>query len=96
MHALLRLIATCLLLLPVIGGAATVGGAVVGAVVMHGLPELMKGMPVVGEIPGVPLLIVGILMVIMLIFYPRGLIHIPRDIANFFQKRTAHAKKGEA
>ena len=85
-----------LIAIVVIGGAATVGGAVVGAVVMHGLPELMKGMPVVGEIPGVPLLIVGILMVIMLIFYPRGLIHIPRDIANFFQKRASHAKKGEA
>lgn len=85
-----------LIAIVVIGGAATVGGAVVGAVVMHGLPELMKGMPIVGEIPGVPLLIVGILMVIMLIFYPRGLIHIPRDITNFFQKRAAHAKKGEA
>ncbi len=84
-----------LIAIVVIGGAATVGGAVVGAVVMHGLPELMKGMPIVGEIPGVPLLIVGILMVIMLIFYPRGLIHIPRDIANFFQKRASHAKKGE-
>ena len=85
-----------LIAIVVIGGAATVGGAVVGAVVMHGLPELMKGMPIVGEIPGVPLLIVGILMVIMLIFYPRGLIHIPRDIVNFFQKRAAHVKKGEA
>jgi branched-chain amino acid transport system permease protein len=85
-----------LIAIVVIGGAATVGGAVVGAVVMHGLPELMKGMPVVGEIPGVPLLIVGILMVIMLIFYPRGLIHIPRDIANVLQKRAARAKKGEA
>ena len=85
-----------LIAIVVIGGAATVGGAVVGAVVMHGLPELMKGMPVVGEIPGVPLLIVCILMVIMLIFYPRGLIHIPRDIANFFQKRATRVKKGEA
>lgn len=85
-----------LIAIAVIGGGATVGGAVVGAVVMHGLPELMKEMPIVGEIPGVPLLIVGILMVIMLIFYPRGLIHIPRDIVNFFQKRAARMKKGEA
>jgi len=85
-----------LIAIVVIGGGATVGGAVVGAVVMHGLPELMKEMPIVGEIPGVPLLIVGILMVIMLIFYPRGLIHIPRDIVNFFQKRAARTKKGEA
>jgi ABC-type branched-chain amino acid transport system, permease component len=84
-----------LIALVVIGGAATVGGAVVGAVVMHGLPELMKGMPIIGEIPGVPLLIVGILMAIMLIFYPRGLIHIPRDIVTFFQKRAARAQKGD-
>ena len=48
------------------------------------------------EAIGLTLLIVGILMVIMLIFYPRGLIHIPRDIANFFQKRASRAKKGEA
>ena len=85
-----------LIAIVVIGGLGTVGGAVVGAVVMHGLPELMKGLPVVGEIPGVPLLIVGILMIVMLIFYPRGLIYIPRDIKTFFQKRASHAKKGEA
>lgn len=85
-----------LIALVVIGGAATVGGAVVGSVVMHGLPELLKGMPIIGEIPGVPLLIVGILMAIMLIFYPRGLIHIPRDIANFVQKRFMRTKKGDA
>ena len=85
-----------LIAIVVIGGLGTVGGAVVGAVVMHGLPELMKGLPVVGEIPGVPLLIVGILMIVMLIFYPRGLIYIPRDIKTFFQKRASRMKKGEA
>ena len=55
----------------------------------------MKGMPIIGKIPGVPLLIVGILMAIMLIFYPRGLIHIPRDIANYIQKRAVRVKKGD-
>jgi len=84
-----------LIALVVIGGAATVGGAVVGAVVMHGLPELMKEMPIIGEIPGLPLLIVGILMIIILIFYPRGLIFVPRGIIDSIKKRFGNAKKGE-
>ena len=42
------------------------------------------------------LVVIGILMIVMLIFYPRGLIYIPRDIKTFFQKRASRAKKGEA
>jgi len=85
-----------LIALVVIGGAATVGGAVVGAVVMHGLPELLKAMPVIGEIPGVPLLIVGFLMIAILMFYPKGLINIPASIRQLAYKRRMRAAKEEA
>ena len=80
-----------LIALVVIGGTATVGGALVGAVVMHGLPELLKGLPVVGEIPGLPLLIYGCLMVVILKFYPRGLINIPGGIRQMLQRRKGAA-----
>jgi branched-chain amino acid transport system permease protein len=85
-----------LIAIVVIGGTATVGGAVVGAVVMHGLPELLKDTPIIGEIAGLPFVLVGCLMVVILIFYPRGLIHIPRDVIERIQKRAARAGKKEA
>ncbi|HMM31130.1 MAG TPA: branched-chain amino acid ABC transporter permease [Clostridia bacterium] len=76
----------------VIGGAGTIGGAVVGAVMFNGLSELIKEIPIIGEMPGMSLLIYGILMIIVLMFYPRGLINIPGGIAMWFQKRKAAAK----
>ena len=84
-----------LIALVVIGGAATVGGAVIGAIIMHGLPELLKELPVVGEIPGLPLLVYGCLMVVILMFYPKGLINIPGSIRLMLQKRKAAALPAE-
>lgn len=85
-----------LIALTVIGGAATVGGAVVGAVIMQGLPEFLKEVPVIGEIAGVPLLLVGFLMVGILMFYPRGLINVPRSIGELIQKRRMRSAEKEA
>lgn len=78
----------------VIGGVATIGGPVLGAVIMRGLPELLKSVPVLGQIAGLPNLIFGILTIAILMFYSKGLIHIPQSIWAKLTKRK-QAKKGD-
>ncbi len=71
----------------VIGGTGTIAGPVVGAIVIRGLPELLKAAPVIGELAGVPVLLSGVLMIVILMFYSKGLIFIPSSIAAFVKKR---------
>ncbi len=59
------------LLAPIIGGAGTVFGPVLGGVVLHGLSEFTKSL--VGTIPGVDLVIFGILLILVVRFPPRDI-----------------------
>lgn len=66
------------LLAPIIGGAGTVFGPVIGAVVLHTLAEATRMM--VGRIPGIDLVIFGVLL-ILVVRYP------PRHLARFLRWR---------
>jgi branched-chain amino acid transport system permease protein len=59
------------LLAPIIGGAGTVFGPVLGGIVLHGLSEFTKSL--VGTIPGVDLVIFGILLILVVRFPPRDI-----------------------
>ncbi len=59
------------LLGPIVGGAGTVFGPVIGAVVLHSLGELTKSL--VGRVPGIDLVIFGILMILVVRFPPRDI-----------------------
>jgi branched-chain amino acid transport system permease protein len=59
------------LLAPIIGGAGTVFGPVLGGIVLHGLSEFTKTL--VGTIPGVDLVIFGILLILVVRFPPRDI-----------------------
>lgn len=59
------------LLAPIIGGAGTVFGPVIGGVVLHGLGELTKRL--FGTVPGVDLVIFGVLLILVVRFPPRDL-----------------------
>jgi branched-chain amino acid transport system permease protein len=59
------------LLAPIIGGAGTVFGPVVGGIVLHGLSEFTKSL--VGRIPGVDLVIFGVLLILVVRFPPRDI-----------------------
>ena len=82
----LNIVAQC-----VIGGNGTIGGPIIGAIIIRGLPELLKSTPIIGDIAGIPVLFSGILMIIILMFYSKGLIHIPGSIRAFIQKRRSKA-----
>ena len=60
------------LLAPIIGGAGTVSGPVIGAVILHTLAELTRMM--VGRIPGIDLVIFGVLLILVVRFPPRHLL----------------------
>lgn len=76
----------------VIGGAGTVGGPVIGAIVGRGLSELLKSVPIIGDIAGLPVLLSGVLMIIILMFYSKGLIFIPSSIMSFIRKQKRTGK----
>jgi branched-chain amino acid transport system permease protein len=57
------------LLAPIIGGAGTVFGPVLGGIILHSLSEFTKSL--VGRIPGVDLVIFGVLLILVVRFPPR-------------------------
>jgi branched-chain amino acid transport system permease protein len=57
------------LLAPIVGGAGTVFGPVLGAVILHGLAELTKTFA--GSIPGIDLVIFGVVLILVVRFPPR-------------------------
>jgi branched-chain amino acid transport system permease protein len=60
------------LLGPIIGGLGTVWGPLLGAAVLHLLGEATRGL--VAALPGVNLIVYGVLLVLMIMFLPRGII----------------------
>lgn len=75
----------------IIGGQRSIGGSVLGAFVVFGFPEfVLKKIPVLGDMSGFPLVFTGILIIVLLLCYPQGLVHLPGDIMNAIRKN----KKG--
>ena len=65
----------------VIGGLRSIYGTVVGAFVVWAMSDLIiKQLPIIGELTGIPFIIAGVLIVVIILFYPRGLSYIPQDI----------------
>ena len=59
------------LLAPIVGGAGTVFGPVLGAVILHSLAEATKS--VAGSIPGIDLVVFGIVLILVVRFPPRDI-----------------------
>jgi branched-chain amino acid transport system permease protein len=66
------------LLAPIVGGAGTVFGPVLGAFILHGLSEATKS--VAGSVPGIDLVVFGIVL-ILVVRYP------PRDLPGLLRRR---------
>lgn len=74
------------LLAPIIGGIGTVWGPFVGATALHAAGEL--GRRLMGDAPGLSLVLYGVLLVLMVKFRPDGLIGL---FDRFAKPRAAHA-----
>jgi branched-chain amino acid transport system permease protein len=59
------------LLVPIIGGMGTLFGPLLGAAALHALSEGTRAL--IGDVQGISLVLYGVLLVIMVLFMPRGL-----------------------
>lgn len=72
----------------VIGGLKTIGGPLVGSIIVFGVPELiLKQLPVIGQIDGLAYIFTGILIIVVILFYPNGLIYLGNDVKKIFNKK---------
>ncbi len=73
----------------VIGGVRTIPGPIFGAFIVFGIPELVfKNVPFLSSIDGLPYIFTGLLIIIVILFYPNGLIYIGNDIKKLFTKKS--------
>lgn len=73
----------------VIGGMRTISGPILGALIVFGIPELvLKQLPIIGNIDGLAFIFTGVLIIIVILFYPNGLIYIGNDV-----KKWAHNRR---
>ena len=66
------------LLGPIVGGIGTLWGPVLGAAVLHLLGELTRNL--MGEAPGMNLVVYGVVLVVMVLFLPSGFIGLLRRL----------------
>jgi len=77
----------------VIGGARSVAGTIVGAFVVFGAPDLiLANLPVIGDINGMPFVFTGVMIIVVVLYYPAGLVYVWQDIKKFVRKRRERSK----
>jgi len=73
----------------VIGGLKTIMGPIIGSIIVFGVPQLiLVNLPVIGDIHGLAFVFNGLLIILVILFYPNGLLHIVHDIKKLLGKRT--------
>lgn len=72
----------------VIGGFKTITGPIIGSFVVFGVPPLiLNRLPIIGDIAGLPFIFNGVLIILVILFYPRGLVYIGHDLKRLFKKK---------
>lgn len=72
----------------IIGGLRTISGAIIGSFVVIGIPELvLKQLPIIGNIDGLSYIFTGVLIIVVVLFYPNGLIYLGKDIKKIIKKK---------
>ena len=82
------------LLTPIIGGAGTIFGPLLGALVVQGLGEAAK--LVAGDAPGLNLIVYGCVLIMVIAFAPRGLIGVVDSMRSRLMRRINRPAKSEA
>ena len=79
----------------VIGGVRSVAGTVLGAFIVFAVPQLfIARLPIIGDISGMDFVFTGVLIIVVVLFYPAGLIYMPMSIKNGITKLINKRKKG--
>lgn len=78
----------------VIGGIRSIPGTIVGAFVVFGIPDLvLKKLPVIKDIDGLAYIFTGVLIIVVILFYPAGVVNIWNDIKRKLFKRKRKASE---
>lgn len=79
----------------VIGGFRSIYGTVIGAFVVWAVPDLLlKRLPVIGDKSWLTYIFNGVLIIIVIMFYPNGLIQVFYDAKKLLSKFTRRFRKG--
>jgi branched-chain amino acid transport system permease protein len=71
----------------VIGGVRSIAGTVIGAFVVFGVPDLvLSNLPVIGDISGMAFVFTGVLIIIVVLYYPAGMVYVWQDIKKLVRK----------
>lgn len=68
----------------IVGGIGTVWGPVLGAVVLHLLADLTRNL--FGELPGINMVIYGTVLVLIVMFWPRGIAGIGQSVVAVWKR----------
>ncbi len=72
----------------VIGGLRSIFGTAIGAFIVYAMPDIvLKQIPGLGDVNGIAYIITGILIILVIMFYPNGVVGIGYDIKRLFTKK---------
>lgn len=77
----------------IVGGMGTLWGPVLGAVVLHVLADLTRNL--FGELPGINMVIYGVVLVLIVIFLPRGIAGIGQSVRQLWSAQGTKGKDHE-
>ena len=83
-----------LALITIIGGSGTILGPTIGAILVIPVSELLRS-SLGDKLSGLHLFIYGILLIVMIIYMPKGIISIPGAIKRKKAAKAARAAGGE-
>ncbi|NBI07465.1 branched-chain amino acid ABC transporter permease [Senegalia massiliensis] len=84
-----------LLAMVVIGGLASIFGSILGAAFLTAIPEILKEIPVIGEIRNLSMILTGVLLIVVIMFMPQGIARLGIKIKFLFNKKTKEEKLKE-
>jgi branched-chain amino acid transport system permease protein len=69
----------------IVGGMGTVWGPVLGALVLHGLSDITRNL--FGQLPGINMVIYGVVLVLIVMFLPRGIAGLAATARSLWQAK---------
>ncbi|MCG2593749.1 branched-chain amino acid ABC transporter permease [Ramlibacter sp. XY19] len=73
----------------IVGGLGTLWGPVLGAVALHILGDLTRNL--FGALPGINMVIYGVVLVVIVMFAPRGLLGVGQSVRHLWRRATGPA-----
>ncbi|MCL2471977.1 MAG: branched-chain amino acid ABC transporter permease [Propionibacteriaceae bacterium] len=81
-----------LIAIVVVGGLRSIYGTIAGAFVIYAVPELfLKELPIIGKIAGLPYIFSGVLIILVIMFFPTGV----KGLADIVKNLVARVRSGK-